>query len=65
MTYLLELQAGFAGGVGERADAPVVEVAVAVEDDLVDALGASSFLPIALPTFLARSLFFGPVTSRP
>ena len=33
-----ELEAGLACGVGEGANAPVVEVAVAVEDDLVDAL---------------------------
>src|SRR5271157_1551739 len=33
-----ELQAGRASGVGKGADAPVVEVAVAVEDDLLDAL---------------------------
>src|SRR5450631_1414989 len=37
-----ELEAGLAGGVGESADAPVVEVAVAVEDDLVDPLGEQS-----------------------
>src|SRR5580704_18062660 len=33
-----ELQAGRTGGVGEGADAPVVEVPVAVEDDLGDPL---------------------------
>src|SRR5579884_520083 len=34
-----ELEAGLARGVGQGADAPVIEVPVAVEDDLVDALG--------------------------
>ena len=33
-----ELQAGGARGVGKGANAPVIEVAVAVEDDLFDAL---------------------------
>ena len=51
----LELEAGLAGGVGEGADAPVVEVAVAVEDDLVDPLREES-LAIASPTFLAASV---------
>ena len=32
----LELQAGFAGGLGHRADASVVEVAAAVEHDALD-----------------------------
>src|SRR4051794_772247 len=35
---LLELQARFAGAVGQRRDAAVVLVARAVEDDLVDPL---------------------------
>src|SRR6185312_5306715 len=35
----LKLQTGFAGRVGERHDAPVVDVPVAIEHDLVDALG--------------------------
>src|ERR1700683_2979196 len=34
-----KFEAGFARGVGESANAPVVEVAVAVEDDLADPLG--------------------------
>src|SRR5438270_2509429 len=33
----LELQSGFAGGLGQRLDPPVVEVAAAVEDDLLQA----------------------------
>src|SRR5215813_12398557 len=36
MEILSELQAGFAGRVGEGLHSAVVEVAVAVEDDLVD-----------------------------
>src|SRR3546814_317902 len=35
----LELQSGFAGGGSDRRDAPVVEVAATVEDDLVDTGG--------------------------
>src|SRR5687768_12861150 len=34
-----ELDAALAGGVGERLDAPVVQVAAPVEDDLGDAEG--------------------------
>src|SRR4051812_20562547 len=34
----LELQARFARGISERHHAPMVDVAIAVEDDLVDAL---------------------------
>src|SRR5690242_19701396 len=34
----LELQPGFAGGIGERLDAAVIEIAVAVEHHLGDAL---------------------------
>ena len=51
---LLELEAGLAGGLGEGADAPVVEVAVAVEDDLVDALRLAAASAIASPTFFGR-----------
>src|SRR5579883_1725235 len=34
-----ELEAGLAGSVGQGADAPVIEVSVAVEDDPADSLG--------------------------
>ena len=33
-----ELQAALARGIGERLDAPVVEIAAAVEHDVLDAL---------------------------
>src|ERR1700733_14264350 len=33
-----ELEAGLTRGVGQSANAPVIEIPVAVEDDLVDAL---------------------------
>ena len=36
---VLELQSGFAGGVGDCRDPPVVEVAASIEDDLGDAGG--------------------------
>src|ERR1051326_2380107 len=36
---LLELQSRFARGIGQGLDAPVIQVAAAVEYDLVDALG--------------------------
>src|SRR5262245_46286967 len=32
----LEFQAGFARGVGERLNAPMIEIAAAVEDDVLD-----------------------------
>src|ERR1700674_1714611 len=35
----LELQSTLAGGVGERLDAPVIEIAAAIEDDRLHALG--------------------------
>ena len=61
----LELEAGFARGVGERHDAPVIDEPVAVEDDLVDALRLAASRAIAAPIFLACSLFFRPVELRP
>src|SRR5437773_1573496 len=36
---ILEAQSAFAGGVGQRLDAAVKQVAAAVEHDLLDALG--------------------------
>src|SRR3954469_14031246 len=36
---LLELESGFAGGIGQRGDSPRVPVATAVEDDLGNARG--------------------------
>src|SRR5579862_3332732 len=36
---ILELQAAFAGGVSERLHAPMIDVAAAIEHDLLDALG--------------------------
>src|ERR1035438_9065348 len=50
---LLKLQAGFAGGVGQCLDAPVVEVAAAIEDHLLDALFHSQ-LGHCLADFLGR-----------
>src|SRR5690606_6391547 len=38
MKCLSEAQARLAGRVGERLDAPVIEEAVPIEDDLLDAL---------------------------
>ena len=35
---VLELQTGFAGCIGQRLDAAVVQVSATVEDDLLDAL---------------------------
>ena len=49
-----ELQPGFAGRVGERLDAAVVEVSVAVEDDLVDALARGRASAISRADLLGR-----------
>ena len=35
----LRIQAAFAGGIRERLDAPMIEIAAAVEDDFLHALG--------------------------
>src|SRR6266581_4153100 len=40
---LSELEAGFAGGVGERPDAPVIPEPGAIEDDAFDAGGLRPF----------------------
>src|SRR5262249_33096361 len=60
----LELEAAFARAFGEGLDAPVIEVAVAIEDDLRDALGlelsgdrlADELGRIALVRFVRRTL---------
>ena len=38
MIFALELQTGFTRAVCESANTPVIEVAIAIEDDFVDAL---------------------------
>ena len=54
MQILLELQSGFAGGIGQRLDPSVIDVAAAVEHDFLDPFGLGA-LGNAFADVLRRS----------
>ena len=56
----LELQSAFARGIGQRLDAAVIEIAAAVEHDVLDALCCARSA-ISLPTALAAVDIVAPV----